>query len=262
MGYFDGARWHRPTGSAQGPIATLPATVVWVALAVLVGSLLVGAIAGAAVAEIGPRWLAIAVSAGVGYGPSVWWARRVARRAGGWSSIGAGAQWSDVGWGPLTWLGAIGVQFVLVAIVVVTGVPIESNTTGLDGADSTLPGRIALVVLAVGIAPVVEELVFRGVVLRGLLGVLPAWAAVGAQGMLFGVAHLQPGIGMGNVGLSIVLAGVGTAFGASAVWTRRLAAPVLAHMIFNAVVIALLLSGVADDLGERPPYGVLCALVS
>ena len=46
--------------------------------------------------------------------------------------------------------------------------------------------------------------------------------AILPQGVLFGVAHVDPVRGSGNVGLAIVLSRVGVAFGVSAYLTRRL----------------------------------------
>jgi membrane protease YdiL (CAAX protease family) len=72
--------------------------------------------------------------------------------------------------------------------------------------------------------------------------------AIGLQGVLFGVAHVDPVRGVGNVGLALVLSGVGVAFGVSAYLARRLGPTVIAHAIFNGVVMAIVLSGVLDDV--------------
>ena len=53
---------------------------------------------------------------------------------------------------------------------------------------------------------------FRRVMLRGLLS-RSAVATIGIQGALFGMAHFDPIRGMGNIGLIMVLAGVGCTLG-------------------------------------------------
>ena len=88
-------------------------------------------------------------------------------------------------------------------------------------------------------------------VLRGLLSRLPAVGAVAGQAVLFGAAHVDPVRGAGNVGLVMVLSGVGAVFGGAAYLLRRIGATVIAHAIFNGVVLLIVLSGVADDLRDE-----------
>jgi membrane protease YdiL (CAAX protease family) len=109
---------------------------------------------------------------------------------------------------------------------------------------------IAVLIAAVVAAPVVEELVFRGVVLRGLLSRTGAVLAIALQGALFGAAHVDPVRGAGNLGLALILGGDGVAFGTAAYLFRRIGPTIAAHAIFNAVVLAIVLTGVLDDLAE------------
>ena len=85
-------------------------------------------------------------------------------------------------------------------------------------------------------------------VLRGFLSRMRPTLAIAAQGVLFGIAHVDPIRGAGNAGLVLVLSGVGTAFGVSAYLLRRLGPTVIAHGILNAVVLTIVLSGVLDDI--------------
>ena len=101
---------------------------------------------------------------------------------------------------------------------------------------------LAVLFLAVLVAPVVEEIIFRGLLQRGLMSVLPPWVAIGIQGLLFGAAHVSPDRGMGNIGLALVLAAVGVVFGVAAHLTRRLGPTMIAHAIVNAVAMVVVLS--------------------
>ena len=189
----------------------------------------------------------------VGYAPSVWWCRFASRRWGTGrlgDDIGLRPQWSDLGWGPVVWLGALGAQVVAAAVVVALGVPISSNTEAINEASIDRTYVVSLVITAVIAAPIVEEMVFRGVVLRGLRSRLSAVPAVGVQGLLFGAAHVDPVRGAGNVGLVIVLSGVGVAFGVASHLFRRLGPSIVAHALFNAAVLVLVLTGVADRLQD------------
>jgi membrane protease YdiL (CAAX protease family) len=195
----------------------------------------------------------VALLAVIGYGPSVGWCWFTSRR---WASghtardLGWIPRWSDLGWGPVIWFAAILGQVAVGALVLGLDIPITNNTDGVGEFQTDRTYVISLVVTAVVAAPIVEELVFRGVVLRGLRSVTPAVAAIVLQGVLFGAAHLDPVRGAGNVGLVMVLSGVGIVLGAAAYLLRRIGPSIVAHAIFNGVVLALLLSGVADDLAE------------
>ena len=100
---------------------------------------------------------------------------------------------------------------------------------------------VSLLVLAVVAAPIAEEIVFRGVVLRGLLSRNGAVAAVGLQGVLFGLAHFDPVRGTGNIGLILVLSSVGCVLGGAAYLIRRIAPTMIAHAILNAIAMAIAL---------------------
>ncbi len=195
----------------------------------------------------------VALLATVGYAPSVWWCRYASRR---WATgrlgpdIGLRPQWSDLGWGPVVWLGAIGAQVVAAAIVVALDVPISSNTESINEASIDRTYVVSLVITAVIAAPIVEEMVFRGVVLRGLRSRLPAVLAVALQGVLFGAAHVDPVHGTGNVGLVMVLSGVGIAFGVASHLLRRIGPSIVAHALFNGAVLLVVLTGVADRLQD------------
>ena len=198
-----------------------------------------------------PIALYVALLAVVGYAPSVWWCLYASRRWGTGRlgpDIGLRPQWSDLGWGPVVWIGALGAQLVAASIVVALGVPISGNTDAINEASADRTYVVSLVITAVIAAPIVEEMVFRGVVLRGLRSRLATVPAVALQGVLFGAAHVDPVRGIGNVGLVMVLSGVGIAFGVASHLLRRIGPSIVAHALFNGAVLLVVLTGVADRL--------------
>ncbi len=230
---------------------SLPLGAAIGALVVLVASLLVGkGLVDWLVRYDWPVIVYVIVLAVVGYGPSVAWGAYVRRRWGAQklTSLGWRFRWADLGWGPLSWLAAIGAQIVLGAVVLVFDIPLSSNVDSAADLDADRAYLIATLATAVIAAPVIEELVFRGLVLRGFLSRMAPALAILLQGVLFGVAHVDPVRGWGNVGLALVLSGVGVVFGISAYLTRRLGPSIIAHAIFNGVVLAIVLSGVLDDV--------------
>lgn len=256
--YFDGRGW-APGAPRLEQLEDHPQLPIWAALGallVLTGSLVAGKLTLEAL--IGYEWpliAYIAISVLVSYGPSVAWGLHVRRRwgAGRLISLGWRFRWSDLGWGPLTWLAAIVAQSVLAAAVLVFDVPLSSNIESAGDFDADRAYLIATLVAAIIAAPIVEEIVFRGLVLRGLLSRMGPVPAIGVQGVLFGVAHVDPARGTGNIGLAMVLSGVGVALGGAAYLTRRLGPTVIAHAIFNAVVFTIVLTGAFDDVD--PGFG-------
>lgn len=79
------------------------------------------------------------------------------------------------------------------------------------GHETSLGLRLALAVMVVGVAPLVEELLFRGVLLSGLMRRMPVSVAVLVSALVFGCAHV-PDFGFAwyavpaLVGLGVVLA--------------------------------------------------------
>lgn len=257
--YFDGRVWLDPVGPrlapARAPHDTLPVAAAVGALVILLASL----VGGRLLIEllIGLRW-PVLVYAGllavIGYGPSVLWCWYVSRRWGTGrlsTDIGLRFRWSDLGWGPLIWISAVVCQVVVAAVVLTIDIPTSSNTEGIAELDADRSYVIALLITAVVAAPIVEEMVFRGVVMRGLLARLGIVLTIALQAVLFGLAHVDPVRGVGNIGLVLILSGVGVALGVAAFLLRRIGPVIIAHAIFNGVVLALVLTGVADRLQER-----------
>lgn len=109
--------------------------------------------------------------------------------------------------------------------------PVNRDT----GATHTVPALIVLLVfLAIG-APLVEELFFRGLLFRALLGRMPVPVAIIVSSVLFALAHFE----------AIQLAGL-AAFGAVLAYmawrTGRLGMSIGAHMAFNAAAVLSVVS--------------------
>ena len=263
--FFDGYAWAptQPAFDEREAHSTLPLMASLGALGVLVASLLVGRVLGAVVAEFFPDVIALVVAVVCGYAPSVMWALYAMRRWGDGrpASVGWRFRWVDLGWGPLTWLSAVASQLLVYTLVVrLFHIPLTSNVEDVKGPDVTVVYQIVTVLVAVIAAPFVEELVFRGVIMRGFLSRMGPVVAITLQGLLFGFAHSDPSRGAGNIGLALVLSAVGITLGTSAYLTRRIGPTVCAHAIFNGVVMAILLSGILDDADKE--LGHLAVLLS
>jgi membrane protease YdiL (CAAX protease family) len=113
--------------------------------------------------------------------------------------------------------------------------PAQRETSGVHGF-----GVVVLVVLLCVATPIVEELFFRGLLLRGFAGKTaalgPRWCAVvsiGLSALCFGLAHFEALQLISLVGFGVVLA--------SLAWrTGRLGPGMVAHAAFNAVTVLAL----------------------
>jgi membrane protease YdiL (CAAX protease family) len=251
---IEGSTVGGPPAPSSNPPPTLPVVAAMGAIVVLTASLVASKYLLDAVVDQGwPVAIYVAMLAIIGYGPSLWWCWYVSRRWGTGDlgvDIGLRPRFADLGWGPVIWLGAIAAQAAIGAIVVGLGLPLVGNTEGIDEIRADRTYVVSLVITAVVAAPIVEEMVFRGVVMRGLRSRLPIVAVVIVQGLLFGVAHVDPVRGAGNVGLVLVLSGVGIAFGVAVALLGRIGPSIVAHAIFNGAVLLIVLTGVAERLQD------------
>lgn len=204
-----------------------------------------------------PTFVYVILVGVLGYGPSLWWWRYATSRWGSGAlldDVGARPRVADLGWSPVIWLVALGVQAALASVVLALDVPFTSNTEEVGELAADRAYSVAIVVAAVIAAPIVEEVVFRGLLLRSLLSAMPVVAAIVVQGLLFGVAHVDPARGSGNIGLALVLSGVGIAFGGAAYLLRRIGPTIGAHAILNGVVMFIILTNVLDDVRDDSPF--------
>jgi membrane protease YdiL (CAAX protease family) len=155
--------------------------------------------------------------------------------------LGFKARWSDI------WYG--GIPGVLAQVVVIplmywpllrlldkTAGDLEGPARALGDRADGVGGALLLVLIVGVLAPIFEELFYRGLVQRAFLkhGFSPA-VSIGATALVFGASHLQvlqlPGL---------VLAGV--VFGVLAHRSGRLGPAIAAHVAFNMVTVVALLA--------------------
>lgn len=252
--YFDGVRWTPyttvdpraadATDREEHPV--LPFPVVVGAIVILFASL------------VGQRQLIdhlverdwnvfvyMAISVVVGYGPSLLWLWFLSRRWGTGhvlTDLGVRFRWVDLGWGPLIWLSTAIATGVSVGIMEALDVPYRGNLEAQAVGSPERTAVISLVLSAVVFAPIIEESIFRGAVMRGLLSKVHPVLAIVFQGALFGAAHFQPDYGKEAIGLVIALTVAGIGFGLGCYLTRRLGPVIIAHAVFNTVAICVVIA--------------------
>ncbi|QEO09522.1 CPBP family intramembrane glutamic endopeptidase [Protaetiibacter larvae] len=128
--------------------------------------------------------------------------------------------------------------------------PSSTGAPALDGTTApALPPVPELLVLVVGgvlVAPLVEELFFRGLLQRSASGLVRGGrsariiVAVLVSTPLFVLLHLALAAPANWGGVAVVTGISGLGFGLLAAITRRLGAAILAHGVFNALGLAIL----------------------
>jgi membrane protease YdiL (CAAX protease family) len=129
-------------------------------------------------------------------------------------------------------------------IAVVLGWQIVLGGWGRGGGNpaeqiAASPDRVVValfVVLAVAVAPVAEEVFFRGMLYNALRRRLPVPLAVILQAAVFGLLHAYAPV----YAVGVVVLGV--ALGVVYEWRRTLLAPILLHTLYNAAVVAIALA--------------------
>jgi CAAX protease family protein len=163
----------------------------------------------------------------------------------GWPPAGARPRELAVGAGFGVLLEIVAVATGAVVAVVLerlTGEAVESPeqiSSDLQGW-----GVVILVLMAVIVAPAVEEFVFRGLLFRSIADRHGFWLGAIASAVPFGLTHVAVGGAVDLWALRITLTVVGV-FLAWVHWRRRnLMANIVAHATFNVIGIVIILSGV------------------
>ena len=171
--------------AASGFLAGMAMALVVIAVALAVFGLSHGADARAGYSLFGEAVF------GVGVFACAW---PVARRAGGWNAtFGLTAPEHGQGRTIAKW---VGLQFAIriaLGVLLLSAVPYLrhrqlGNLTGIG--DLHVGGAALLLLAAVLLAPVVEELAFRGALLRALMRRFGFWPSAVASSILFGLLHV------------------------------------------------------------------------
>lgn len=132
--------------------------------------------------------------------------------------------------------------YVLVAFAAVVNI-LASNLlmyavlpqSGLEGVESysdsvTSGGILLTLIVVVLLGPVVEETIYRGLMMTRLQKSVPIWLAVAFTAMAFSVIHYSGGIGQ-----LIGTAWNGVFYCLIFLWTKNIRASILAHIVNNLI---------------------------
>lgn len=154
--------------------------------------------------------------------------------------------WRDIAWAPVGMVGYLILTSILMAIslailpFVDAGEAQDIGLSDLSGQHQYVLAFISLVVLA----PVAEEVLFRGYLFGKLKKFLPIWLSIIITSVLFGVVHFQWNVGIDTFALSVVMCLLRLKTGS--LWPA-----ILLHMMKNGVAFYFLFinSGLLSTLG-------------
>ncbi len=133
----------------------------------------------------------------------------------------------------ILWIAAAMAFNFVYANYIIPGVDMQADMAKILAAISRTPQNMAAMFCAIVIvAPVVEELLFRGLLQNALTKYLPIWGAIVLSSFLFALVHLQPYAIPGLMSLSI-------AFGYLYHRTGSLRTNIILHMTNNAFALLM-----------------------
>jgi membrane protease YdiL (CAAX protease family) len=215
----------QPTPRRWGLLDALLAVGVGLLGSVIVASILLGA--EDTTATVGERFLVnLPLWAGLGLIPL--WATS-AKGAGPRVEIGLDASWVDL---PIGIVVGTALQLVVIPLLywplsgVIDREEVEAPARELVDSVGGAGGWFVLVVTVAVMAPLVEEIFYRGMLQHGFARSMPMWTSVVLTAVIFGLMHFQLIQLLGLIAF-------GLAAGALVAWTGRLGTSMSTHIVFN-----------------------------
>jgi membrane protease YdiL (CAAX protease family) len=221
----------------------LPTLPLWRVVSVALLAMLL-ALGISRLARLPPSWEQVSVSIGVYLVPLGLWSVIARRRGASLGDLmGARPAWRALGLAGLTTVAVIVVRLGFLALV--TAFDLAPASWSIPDVERSAAAEAAWVPLVVLLGPLVEELVFRGILFRRLLRRTHPGVAALISSLLFGALHADP-VGSGLFGLALV---------ALYTQSRSLWVPLAAHALNNALFT--LLGSVGPDWADPSPWLLL-----
>ncbi|HVM20661.1 MAG TPA: CPBP family intramembrane glutamic endopeptidase [Egibacteraceae bacterium] len=153
-----------------------------------------------------------------------------------WGSVGYGVLAGVIGLVVFAFL--LGNALALLARLVEGELPpIQEQFRQMAGQRQSVP---LLVFGSVVVAPIAEELFYRGMLFTALRRTMPLWPAMGLSGALFALSHFQTGGLQATLLVILIIMPLGMFF--AWIYERKgtLVVPIVAHAVFNLVQVSYL----------------------
>jgi len=217
--------------------------IAWIA-GVIVGAIAAAPFAPAAGApkrdDVASTVVALFVQSFVSLGVA-WWISNAKGRRSLTTDFGFRWDWRDSGWV----VGGVVLAYLAAAALYPLNqlLPSNSGQAVVDTFKASTGGETALFVIGVLlVAPTVEELLFRGMLLRGLLRRIPPGSTVTVSALVFAVVHPLLDPSLGTVVAVPALFALGLLSGYEAVRTGGLSRSIALHAGFNLLTVVSVLT--------------------
>src|SRR5262245_18116586 len=170
--------------------------------------------------------------------------------------------WRTLGWGwipQFRMIHAIGLAFFMFVVAISLKYALPDKETDLEKVlKMGVAVRIMVAALAVLTAPMIEEIVYRGVIYSSVEGLMGKGAAVTFVTLLFALVHVPQYWGsVATIAAILSLSFVLTLLRA---WTGKLLPCVATHLVFNGIQSAFLLLAPEQALSSQPKQAVITVI--
>lgn len=126
----------------------------------------------------------------------------------------------------------------------------------IENMNMIMGGNVWLAFIGIGIiAPIIEEIIFRGLIFRELEKVMSLNAVIVVQGLLFGLFHM-------NITQGAYASVLGIVLGLLLVWTRSIWTPIIVHLVNNSVSFGIAQLGESNTVMLVVGTLILLALIA
>jgi CAAX protease family protein len=175
------------------------------------------------------------------------------------TKIGRRPFWRTLGWGwipQFKMVHAVGLAFLMYGVAVSLQYALPDKETDLEKLlKMGMAVRIMLAALAVATAPLIEEIVYRGVIYSSVDGLMGKGAAVTFVTLLFALVHAPQY--WGSVASLTAILSLSFVLTLLRAWTGKLLPCVATHLVYNGIQAVGLLVAPQEMLNTQPNQAAL-----
>jgi len=177
--------------------------------------------------------------------------------------IGRRPFWQSLGWGwapQFKLVHAVGLAFLMIGVAVLLENTLPHKETDLEKfLKMGMSVRIMVAVLAVVTAPLIEEIVYRGVVYSSVERLVGKGAAVALVTLLFALVHVPQY--WGSVAAITAIVSLSLVLTLLRAWTGKLLPCVVTHLVYNGVQAVVLLVAPEDAAKDQQNQAAFMAVL-
>jgi len=170
--------------------------------------------------------------------------------------------WRTLGWGwtpQFKLVHAIGLAFLMIGVAILSERALPHQETDLEKfLKMGMAVRLMVAALAVVTAPLIEEIVYRGVIYSSAEGLMGKGVAVIFVTLLFALVHVPQY--WGSVASIVAILSLSLVLTLLRAWTGKLLPCVATHLVFNGIQAAFLLLAPEQALNSQPKQAVITVI--